>query len=134
MNTLLNRLARNRHSVVDLLCVISDIEGKLMEVGAFEALRINCSPDEDGFTDNDYQIFEIAECLGETVGLNFIPDNYSHYLNDVISLGNKVAHEFWDKAFQNGVQEGKHTRWEFSSGLDGNSDFDGYITYLSRAH
>ncbi|MEI7352724.1 hypothetical protein WCU98_23395, partial [Pectobacterium parmentieri] len=65
MNTLLNRLARNRHSVVDLLCVISDIEGKLMEIGAFEALRINCSPDEDGFTDNDHQIFGIAECLGE---------------------------------------------------------------------
>lgn len=33
MNTLLNHLYRNRHSVVELLCVISAIEGKLMEMG-----------------------------------------------------------------------------------------------------
>ncbi|AIA69922.1 hypothetical protein ECA0592 [Pectobacterium atrosepticum SCRI1043] len=134
MNTLLNRLARNRHSVVDLLCVISDIEGKLMEIDAFETLRINCSPDDDGFTDNDYQIFEIAHCLGETFGLNFIPENYSHYFNDVILLGKKIGQGFWDKPFQNGVLEGKHSCREFSSCPEECGDFDSYIKWLSRVH
>lgn len=131
MTNLLTHLARHRHSPVDLLCVISDIEGELMEVGAFETLQIGCVPDEDGFTDNDYRILQIAEHLGEAIGLDLIPANYRHYVDDVILQGKNVGQGFWDTAFQRGVREGEYTCWEFSS--EGR-DVDDYIKWLCNAH
>lgn len=131
MATLLNQLARHRSSAVDLLCVISGIEGELMEVGAFETLQIGCVPDEDGFTDNDWRIINIARHLGEAMSLDLIPANYRHYVDDVILQGKKVDQVLWDSAFQSGVQEGKYTLCELSS-EDG--EVDDYIKWLSNAH
>ncbi|WP_409160605.1 hypothetical protein [Pectobacterium sp. B2J-2] len=123
MATLLNQLARHRSSAVDLLCVISDIEGELTEVGAFETLQIGCIPDEDGFTDNDWRIINIARHLGEAMSLDLIPANYRHYVDDVILQGKKVGQELWDSAFQSGVQEGEYTLCELSSEGDGADDY-----------
>lgn len=131
MSNLLNQLARHRHSAVDLLCVISDIEGELMEVGAFETLQLGCVPDEDGFTDNDWRIINIAQHLGEAMSLDLIPANYRHYFDDVLSLGNKIGQAFWDKALQIGVQEGNSTLCELSS--EG-GDLDDYIKWLCKVH
>ncbi|MCU1793471.1 hypothetical protein JFY74_04600 [Pectobacterium carotovorum] len=126
MNTLLNHLYRNRHSVVELLCVISAIEGKLMEMSTFKQSDINCVPDHSGTTGHDYLIFEIAECLGETFELGFIPENYRHYFDDVISQGKKAGKGVWDTYFHYGVTDVKYTRSGFS-------DEAAHIKYLSES-
>lgn len=126
MKALLSCLADSRHSVVDLLCVISAIEGKLVEIGAFKQLDINCVRNHSGTIGHDYLIFEIAECLGKTFELGFIPESYRHYFEDVILLGNNVGRGIWDRYFQFGVLDVKSTRRHFSDEAE-------HINWLSES-
>ncbi|RLM18817.1 hypothetical protein BIY29_17670 [Brenneria alni] len=129
MNNLINRLARSRHSIVDLLVLISEIEGQLMVAEAFNKLGINSEHDDGDLTSHDYRVFNIAHDLGEALYLDFIPESYRVHFDDVISLGMKVGEGYWQPSFQNGLNEAAHTLSELSN--EG-QDVDEYIEYLAH--
>lgn len=78
---------------LDDLCELANLEGDLRVIAAHEQLDIGTQPDEDGFTDNVWEIANLAQTFARKCGLD--PLRYTHpsckvLFDDVIALGRMV--------------------------------------------
>ena len=95
-------------SVVQDLYDLAKAEGELLFVAAKMRLGIDEERDEDGFTDNEYVLTDIAYQLAQALVFGRFTHSASEpLLHDVLALGEKVNREAWAHYFYTGNADAK---------------------------